>query len=267
VRHALRLRQYSGRTEKAYVQWVKRFIVFHGWRHPEEMGSEQVQAYLSYLAMRRHVSASTQNQAFAALLFLYRHVLQREIGPIEDVVRAKRPHRLPVVLSRDEVARVFDHLDGVVLLVCRLLYGSGMRLVECLGMRVKDVAVDRNEITVRDGKGRKDRITLLPRTCVSELTRQLHAARERHETDLARGLGRAPLPDALERKYPNAARQWGWQFVFPASSHYVDRDSGDAVAITSTSRSCRRRCPEPFARPASPARQPLIPFVTLSRPS
>jgi integron integrase len=226
VREAIRTRQYSPRTEQAYVQWIRRYIFFHNLRHPSELGAEAVQAYLSYLAVRRQVSASTQNQAFAALLFLYRQVLGKDLGPLGDVVRAKRPRRVPVVLTPEEVEQVLAHLDGVTLLICRLLYGSGMRLLECLGMRVKDLGFQRNEITVRDGKGRKDRVTLLPATCTRALNDHLESVRRLHENDLRNGLGRAPLPDALKRKYPNADRQWGWQFVFPASSHYIDSRSG-----------------------------------------
>ena len=193
---------------------------------PCRAGHGRGPAYLSHLAVQRQVSASTQNQAFAALLFLYRQVLGKDLGSLGDVVRAKRPQRLPVVLTPEEIEEVFAHLDGVTLLICRLLYGSGMRLLECLGLRVKDLDFQRNEITVRDGKGRKDRLTLLPATCVAALNDHLERVRRLHDNDLRNGLGRAPLPDALQRKYPNADRQWGWQFVFPASSHYTDPRTG-----------------------------------------
>jgi len=226
VREAIRMRQYSPRTEEAYVQWIRRYIFFHKLRHPADLGTDEVRAYLSHLAVRRQVSASTQNQAFAALLFLYRQVLGRDLGPLGDVVRAKRPRRLPVVLTPEEVEQVLAHVDGVTLLICRLLYGSGMRLLECLGARVKDLDFQRNEITVRDGKGRKDRVTLLPTTCAPALNDHLERVRRLHENDLRNGLGRAPLPDALQRKYPSADRHWGWQFVFPASSHYTDARTG-----------------------------------------
>ncbi|HEY3122074.1 MAG TPA: integron integrase, partial [Vicinamibacteria bacterium] len=212
VREAIRLRQYSVRTEEAYVQWVKRYVVFHKLRHPAELGADEVRAYLSHLAVRRQVSASTQNQAFAALLFLYRHVLGKDLGTLGDVVRAKRPRRLPVVLTPEEVEQVFAYVDGAPLLICRLLYGSGLRLLECLGLRVKDLDFQRNEIIVRDGKGRKDRVTVLPATCMPALNDHIDGVRRLHENDLRNGLGRAPLPDALGRKYPNADRQWGWQF-------------------------------------------------------
>ena len=222
LRNAIRLRHYSPSTEQAYVQWVKRYIFFHRVRHPAQMGTEEVQAFLSDLAVRGHVSASTQNQALCALVFLYKYVIEKEVGLLDNLIRAKRPRRLPLVLAPEEVESVFAHLEALVLLISRLLYGSGMRLLECLGMRIKDLDFQRGEIMVRDGKGRKDRITLLPASCGPELRGHLEAVRRRHEADLAAGLGRAPLPDALKRKYPNADRQWGWQFVFPASTHYTD---------------------------------------------
>jgi integron integrase len=219
------MRQYSPRTEDAYVRWIRRYIFFHKMRHPAEMGTEEIQTFLSDLAVRGKVSASTQNQALCALIFLYR-LLGKEVGVLGDVVRAKRPRRLPVVLTEEEVDQVLACLEGLVQLVCRLLYGSGMRLLECLGMRVKDLDFQRGEITVRDGKGRKDRVTVLPGTCTSALNDHLDVVRRLHDFDLRAGLGRAPLPDALARKYPNADRDWGWQFVFPASSHYTDRQTG-----------------------------------------
>jgi integron integrase len=213
VRQAIRMRQYSPRTEEAYVAWIKRYIFFHRLRHPAEMGADNVQAFLSHLAVRNQVSASTQNQALAVLLFLYRHILGRDIGFLDDMVRAKRPRRLPVVLTPEVVEQVFAYLVVVVLLIDPLLYGSGTRLLECLSMRIKDLDFRRNEITVCDGKGRKDRVTLLPTTCRPALNDHLEAVRQLHENDLRKGLGRAPLPDALARKYPSADRQWGWQFV------------------------------------------------------
>jgi integron integrase len=226
VRQALRLRHYSDRTEKAYVQWVRRFIFFHGVRHPAEMGKEQVAAFLSHLASDRHVAASTQNQALCALIFLYASVLHMDIGLMEGVVRAKRPQRLPVVLTPDEVREVFRFLEDQVLLLCRILYGSGMRLLEGLRMRVKDVDFARHEITVRTGKGEKDRVTILPTSCAAALRAHLGRVHERHQADLARGLGRAALPYALARKYRDADHEWGWQYVFPASSYYRDRETG-----------------------------------------
>lgn len=226
VRNALRLRHYSDCTEKAYVQWIRRFIFFHGVRHPAEMGKDQVAAFLSHLASDRHVAASTQNQALCALIFLYATVLGMDIGIIEGILRAKRPHRLPVVLTPEEIREIFRFLEGEVLLLCRILYGSGMRLLEGLRMRVKDVDFARHEITVRSGKGEKDRVTMLPTTCADAPRAHLGRVRELHHADLARGLGRAALPYALAHKYREADREWVWQYVFPASGYYRDRVSG-----------------------------------------
>ncbi len=226
VRQAIRARHYSPSTEQAYVAWIRRFIFFHGKRHPTEMGEPEVNQFLTHLAVHEHVAASTQNQALAALLFLYDKVLNRPLGQIEGIVRARRPRRLPVVLTRQEVRTVLDQMDGTPRLVCTLLYGSGLRLLECLCLRVKDVDFQRNEILVRDGKGGKDRVTMLPGAVKMPVQGHLEKVRLRHAKDLARGLGRAPLPDSLARKYPSADRQWAWQWVFPASSHYVDRHTG-----------------------------------------
>jgi integron integrase len=190
------------------------------------MGKPELTAFLSHLAVKEHVSASTQTQALSAVVFLYRNVLGAEVGLLEGLVRAKRPARLPVVLTRDEARQLFAKMDGVVLLACRLLYGSGLRLLECLHLRVKDIEFERNEITVRDGKGQKDRVTMLPASCKQPLLDHLVKVRRLYEADLSQGLGRAPLPGALALKYPNADRQWGWQYVFPASSHYTDRHTG-----------------------------------------
>jgi integron integrase len=214
------------RTEDAYVHWIKRYIFFYKLRHPAEMGPEEISGFLTHLAVDERLSASTQNQACNALLFLYKAVLGKDVGQLREVVRADRPRRLPVVLTHEEVGRLLEQLDGVVLLVCRLLYGSGLRLLEALCMRVKDVDFQRLEIVVRDGKGGKDRVTMLPATCRREVIDHLERVRRRHREDLGRGLGRAPLPDALARKYGNADREWGWQYVFPASSHYTDRRTG-----------------------------------------
>jgi integron integrase len=190
------------------------------------MGAAEINRFLTDLAVNGHVSASTQNQAFSALLFLYQQVLQVPLDQIQGVVRANRPRRLPVVLGREEVRRVFASLDGVPLLVCSLLYGAGLRLFEALSLRVKDVDFLRQEVLVRDGKGQKDRVTMLPAAVREPLRAHLDAVRWLHQRDLSRGLGRVPLPDALARKYPAADREWGWQWVFPASSHYVDRRTG-----------------------------------------
>jgi integron integrase len=227
VRAACRVRHYSLRTERAYVGWIRRFILANGKRHPSAMGGGEVAAFLTMLATRGRVAASTQNQALSALLFLYRVVLEIELPWLDGVVRAKRPQRVPVVLSRDEVQRVLGALDGVHWLMAGLLYGSGMRLMECLRLRVKDVDFARNEITVREGKGRKDRRVPLPATLRDGLQRQLARARLLHEADLAAGHGEARLPYALARKYPHAGREWGWQFVFP--SQQLSRDPLDGV--------------------------------------
>jgi integron integrase len=236
VRQALRARHYSRRTEQAYAAWIDRFVEFHGRRDPGVMGEQEVNAFLTHLAVGDRVAASTQNQALAALLFLYDSVLHRPLGRIEGVVRARRPRRLPVVLTPKEVRAVLDGLEGTPRLVCALLYGSGLRLLECLCLRVKDIDFQRNEITVRDGKGGKDRVTMLPASPKASLQAHLERVRRQHEKDLARDLGRAPLPDALARKYPGADRQWAWQWVFPASSHYVDARSGCATGTICTSR-------------------------------
>jgi len=220
------------------------------------MGRHEISGFLSHLAVDERLSAST-HQAFNALLFLYKAVLDRDVGQLSGVVRADRPRRLPVVLTHEEVGRLFAQLDGVVLLVCRLLYGSGLRLLESLHMRVKDVDFQRLEIAVRDGKGGKDRVTVLPATCKQELLDHLERVRHQHREDLGRGLGRAPLPDALARKYCNADSEWGWQYVFPASSHYTDRRTGvrhrhhlhETVIQKAVSHAARRAG---LAKPATP---------------
>jgi integron integrase len=227
VRRAIRARHYSPRTEKAYVRWIIRFILFHGKRHPAEMGSTEVEQFLSHLASVGKVSASTQNQALSALLFLYKEVLERELGLMSNLVWAKRAVRLPLVLSREEVAAILDRLHGTPWLMVALLYASGLRLLECCRLRVKDVDFDRNEITVRDGKGRKDRVTLLPRKLVEPLACHIERRRRLHQQDLDRGVGSVELPDALGVKYPGAAREWAWQWVFPATRFYLDRETGE----------------------------------------
>jgi integron integrase len=226
IRHQIRVRHYSIRTEEAYVQTVKRFILFHKKRHPQEMGVDEIRQYLSHLANERQVSASTQNQALAALLFLYREVLGTELPFIDGIERAKRPVRVPVVLTRAEVERVLNCLDGTHHLMASLLYGSGLRLMECIRMRVKDVDFGYQQITVRDGKGEKDRRTVLPEQLVVPMKRHLARARQLHEQDLLNGYGRVYLPYALERKYPSASSEWGWQWVFPSEKLSVDPRSG-----------------------------------------
>ena len=217
VRDAVRTRHYSRRTEEAYVHWIRRYIFFHGKTHPSQMGVAEISRFLTFLAVGQHVSASTQNQALSALLFLYKHVLGMSIGDIPPVVRARTPERLPVVLSRDEVGALLTQLTGTERLVVMLLYGAGLRLEECLDLRVKDLDFDRQQIVVRQGKGRKDRVTMLPAAGREALTAHLARGRRIHEGDRARGLGRVVLPFAVGRKYPNAATEWRWQFVFPAT--------------------------------------------------
>jgi integron integrase len=216
----------STRTEEAYVGWARRFILANGKRHPRTMGAREVEAFLTHLANAGHVAVSTQNQALSALLFLYREVLQIELPWMENIQRAKRPRRLPVVLSREEVAALLAEMEGVTWLMASLLYGSGMRLMECLRLRVQDVDFVRREITVRRGKGGKDRRTMLPALVIDALQGQLAEARRVHERDLAAGFGAVWLPDALARKYTHAAREWAWQYVFPAGSRSIDPRTG-----------------------------------------
>jgi integron integrase len=214
------------RTEGIYVAWIRRFILANDKRHPRDLGALEVEAFLSSLAVEGQVAASTQNQALSALLFLYREVLSIDLPWMESVVRAKRPQRLPVVLSRAEVHGLLAQLDGRPWLLASLLYGTGMRLMECLRLRVKDVDFARNEITVRDGKGGKDRRTVLPKSLVEPLQREVERARRLHEDDLLDGFGAVALPHALARKYPNAPREFGWQYVFPSERRSVDPRDG-----------------------------------------
>jgi integron integrase len=223
---ALRARHYSRRTEQTYCQWVRRYLRFHGMRHPSEMGEAEINAFLTHLAVEGHVSSSTQTQALSALLFLYRHVLAVPVGDLGEVVRARKPKRLPVVLTSEEVRDLLAQLDGDRWLVASLMYGSGLRLMECLRLRVLDLDFDRGELTVRDGKGGKDRITMLPRALEDPLKTHLRQVRAVHERDLAAGWGRVRMPDALERKYPNASAQWGWQWVFPQQRRWHDPSTG-----------------------------------------
>jgi integron integrase len=227
VRARLHARHYSPRTVQAYMGWIRRYIVFHGKRHPDQMGGVEVGAFLSNLAIDGKVSASTQNQALAALLFLYQQVLGRELEWLGDLVHAKRPQQVPVVLGRQEVRDLLARLEGPVWLVCSLLYGAGLRLLEALRLRVKDIDLDRREIIVRRGKGGKDRRTVLPSVSVEPLRAQLAAVKKMHDADLVAGAGAVALPDALDRKYPNASREWSWQWVFPATRQYTDRDTGE----------------------------------------
>jgi integron integrase len=217
VRDVIRRKHFSLRTEQAYTDWIRRFILYHGKRHPREMAEPEVSDFLTHLARDGKVASSTQNQALSALLFLYKEVLKQEIGWLEGVERAKTPTRLPVVLTRDEVHKIFAHLYGTHRLMVGLLYGSGLRLMECVRLRVKDIDFGYLRIAVRDGKGAKDRITMLPVNLVVPLERHLAKVKTQHEQDLADGFGRVHLPFALERKFPHATREWAWQYVFPSS--------------------------------------------------
>ncbi len=226
VRDKIRVKHYSIRTETQYIQWIKRFIFFHGKRHPRDLGAAEVEAFLSHLATEGNVSASTQNQALSALLFLYREVLGIVLPWMDTMVRAKKPQRLPVVLNRSEVALVLERMDGGYGLMARLLYGTGMRLMECCRLRVKDIDFGQREILIRDGKGAKDRVTMLPATLVQVLQQHLAKRRRLYEDDLAKGMAEVYLPDALALKYPGAPNEWAWQYVFPSGSYSVDPRSG-----------------------------------------
>lgn len=226
VRDRIRTEHYSLRTEQSYVQWIRRYILYHGKRHPKELGGPEVEAFLSYLATDRNVAASTQTQALSALLFLYKEVLGINLPWLENLTRAKKPRHLPVVLTLDEVKTVLSRLEGRNALMAEILYGAGLRLMECLRLRVKDVDFDMRQITVRDGKGCKDRVTLLPVAVIEPLRRYLEKVRYIHKEDLQAGFGEVSLPYALERKYPNAGREWGWQYAFPSSQRSRDPYSG-----------------------------------------
>ena len=226
LRHQIRRLHYSIRTEQAYVYWVRWFIRFHGLRHPREMGAPEVEAFLTYLAVERKVSASTQNQALSAILFLYREVLKIELPWLDNVVKAKRPQRMPVVLTREEVQAVLIRLDGISGLILRLAYGTGMRILETTRLRVKDIDFACKEVMVRDGKGFKDRVTMLPESLSLPLHEHLVRVRALHARDLEAGFGRVYLPYALERKYPSAAGDWAWQYIFPSQRRSIDPRSG-----------------------------------------
>jgi integron integrase len=226
MRAEIRTRHYSIRTEETYVDWARRFILFHGKRHPKDMGADEVQAFLSHLAVERHVAASTQNQAKSALLFLYREVLHIELPWLDEVIAAKTGKRLPVVLTTTEMRALLNAMSGTMGLVASLLYGTGMRLLEGLRLRVKDIEFERREIIVREGKGNKDRVTVLPEDLILPLQAHLKKVKALHEKDLEAGFGEVYLPHALAVKYPKAASAWGWQFVFPSAVRSVDPRSG-----------------------------------------
>jgi len=226
LRGIIRCKHYSIRTEQAYLEWAKRYILFHGKRHPREMGETEIAAFLTHLAVARNVAASTQNQALNALVFLYKQVLGREDLALKNITPAKRPQRLPTVFERSEIERLFAPLEGTPKLVAALLYGAGLRLLEGLRLRIQDIEFERNQIIVRNGKGAKDRVTLLPPGLIQAIRRQMAVASQLHSEDLAAGLGEVYLPYALDRKYPNAAKQWSWQYLFPAGSTAIDPRSG-----------------------------------------
>jgi integron integrase len=222
VRDVMRLKHYSLRTERTYCEWITRFIRFHRMRHPTEMRETEVADFLTHLARSGNVSASTQNQALSALLFLYKEVLKQQFGWLQNVERAKKPARLPVVLTREEVRKVFAHLHGTPRIMAGLLYGSGLRLMECVRLRVKDIDFGYARITVRDAKSGRDRVTMLPVNITAPLQLHLQKVKLQHDQDVADGFGEVWLPDALARKYPRAAREWSWQFVFPSSRISID---------------------------------------------
>ncbi|MBW1901965.1 MAG: integron integrase [Deltaproteobacteria bacterium] len=226
VRQRIRLKGYSIRTERAYVSWIKRFILFNDKRHPIDMGKAEIEAFLSYLALKCSVSPSTQNQAFNSIIFLYKHVIEKELPNDIDAFRAKRPVKLPVVLSREETMRVIDAMIGIHQVMAIVMYGSGLRVMECVRLRVKDVDFEMDQIVVRNGKGNVDRITVFPDKVKAPLEAILRHTKQIHANDLSEGYGRVYLPYALEKKYKNANRQWGWQYVFPASRISKDPRSG-----------------------------------------
>jgi integron integrase len=227
VREQNRLRHYSIRTEQAYVSWIKRYILFHDKKHPKDMDKAEIEAFLTYLAKDLNVSSSTQNQAFNALLFLYNQVLHKSLDDKINAIRAKKPRRLPTVMTNEEAMKVVKGLSGSNRLMAKLLYGSGLRLMECLRLRVKDIDFGMNQIMVRDGKGKIDRVTLLPESAKLKLIEHLERVKTVHENDLSQGYGKVYLPYALSRKYPNANRDWGWQYVFPSKSLSKDPRTGE----------------------------------------
>ncbi|MHB9102443.1 MAG: integron integrase [Sulfuricella sp.] len=257
VQAVLRMKHYSIRTERVYLDWIKRYILFHHKTHPAQMGAPEVEAFLSHLAVAGKVAASTQNQAKSALLFLYREVLAIELPWLDNVTQAKTPQRLPVVLTVSEVKSVLNRLDGTLWLMASLLYGGGLRLMECVRLRVKDVDFEMRQVTVREGKGFKDRVTMLPESSTAPLQAHLARVRALHDEDVAAGYGAVYLPYALEKKYPNAAKEWGWQYVFPSRSLSVDPRSGVTrrhhVDEKSLQRAVKRAAQQAgIAKPATP---------------
>ncbi len=222
VKADMRVKHYSRRTEAAYTGWIKRYILFHNKRHPKDMGAEEIKAFINNLATNNHVSSSTQNQALQSILYLYKNIIKKDIEFIDTINRAKLKKRLPTVFSRNEAASVLNNTTGIHKLIISLLYGTGMRLSEGLRLRVKDIDFEMNQIIVRNGKGEKDRITVLPQKLVNELRDQIRKVNNLHKIDLKEGLGEAMLPYALNKKYPNAAKEFGWQFLFPSNSYFYD---------------------------------------------
>lgn len=229
LRDAVRKRHYSRRTEDSYADWTTRYLQLHGSHDPSKLGKADVERFLSHLAVEKDVASSTQNQAFSALLFLYRNVLGVRLDWLDGIVRAKRPQKLPVVLTRDEVSAVFGQLSGVNLIAAMLMYGAGLRLLECLTLRIKDIDFGYRQITVREGKGNRDRVTMLPASVEPRLRNHIEDVRVRHQKDLKEGGGYVRLPGALSLKYPNSERAWGWQWVFPAHRQYVDPETGNRI--------------------------------------
>ncbi|OIO54904.1 MAG: integron integrase [Alphaproteobacteria bacterium CG_4_10_14_0_2_um_filter_63_37] len=257
VRARMRTQHLSLNTETTYVQWIRRFILFHHKKHPRDMGSPEVEAFLTHLAVDRKVSSSTQNQALSALLFLYREVLAVQLPWLENLTRAKPRERLPVVLSKPEVNRLIEQLSGVNALMARMLYGTGMRILECHRLRIKDVDFDRHEITIRSGKGGKDRVTVLPSSLIPELKSHLLTTRKLHDEDRGKKVPGVEMPDALEKKYPSASTSWGWFWVFPAPDLSVDPRSGirrrHHVHVVSLQRAIRQAARQAgIAKPATP---------------
>jgi len=237
LKEIIRIRHYSIRTEEAYVEWVKRFILFHNKRHPLTMGAQEVKEYLSWLAIRQKVAASTQNQALNAIVFLYKHVLHKDLGDFSNTVRAKRSSYVPTVLTGQEVSQIFSHLIGTYKLIVQLLYGSGLRLIECIRLRVQDIDFNQSHVVVKSGKGAKDRITLLPKEIIEPLRKHLNWVRSLHEKDLNDGYGSVYLPYAIDLKLKSADKEWIWQYIFPSSTlskdprsdmirrHHINEDS------------------------------------------
>ncbi len=226
VRNVIRCKHYSIRTEQSYIDWIKRYIFFHNKQHPEVLDESHVSAFLTHLAVDKKVASSTQNQALCALVFLYHQVLKKELGHFDNLIRAKKPQKLPVVFTRNEVKQILIQLEGISWIMGQILYGAGLRLMECVRLRVKDIDFDYKQIVVRHGKGHKDRVTMLPDIIVEPLQRHLQKTKKLHETDLKAGFGAVYLPYALERKYKNANRSWAWQYVFPATRRSIDPRSG-----------------------------------------